>query len=137
MGQQQILLIILGVIVLGIALTVSITMYQDNAIDHNRAAVIGDLKKLAIKAQQYYSRPTTLGGGGNSFSALTADQVGLAQLATTAFTDNANGSYTIKTAGTDSAIVFEGVGKTTLSDGTSPTYDMTVTPSAQIPVKIN
>jgi len=137
MGQQQILLVILGVIVVGVAIAVSIAMYQDNAIDHNRAAVIGDLKKLAIKAQQYYSKPTSLGGGGNTFSALTADATGLAQLATTAFTDNANGTYTIKTAGSDSGIVFEGVGKIGLSDGTYPTYDMTVTPSTQTPTKLN
>ena len=64
MGQQQILLIILGVIVAGIAVIVGIAMFQDNAVDHNRAAVIGDLKKLAIKAEQYYTKPTTLGGGG-------------------------------------------------------------------------
>lgn len=137
MGQQQILLIILGVIVVGVAVTVGITMFQDNAIDHNRAAVIGDLKKLAIKAQQYYSRPTSLGGGGNTFTALTADATGLAQLATTAFTDNANGTYTIKVAGTSTDITFEGVGKTELSDGTFPTYDMAVTASTQIPVKLN
>jgi hypothetical protein len=86
MGQQQILLVILGVIVVGIAVVVSIAMFQDNAVDHNRAAVIGDLKKLAIKAQQYYAKPTTLGGGGNSFAVLTADATGLAQLASTAFT---------------------------------------------------
>ncbi len=137
MGQQQILLIILGVIVAGIAVIVGIAMFQDNAVDHNRAAVIGDLKKLAIKAEQYYTKPTTLGGGGNTFIALTADATGLAQLATTAFTNNANGTYSIKTAGTATSIVFEGVGKTALSDGTFPTYDMTVTASTQTLNKIN
>lgn len=137
MGQQQILLIILGVIVAGIAVIVGIAMFQDNAVDHNRAAVIGDLKKLAIKAEQYYTKPTTLGGGGNTFIALTADATGLAQLATTAFTNNANGTYSIKTAGTATSIVFEGVGKTALSDETFPTYDMTVTASTQTLNKIN
>ncbi len=137
MGQQQILLIILGVIVVGIVVVVSIAMFQDNAVDHNRAAVIGDLKKLAIKAEQYYTKPTTLGGGGNTFSALTADATGLAQLATTAFTNNANGTYTIKTAGTATTIDLEGVGNVALSDGTFPTYDMTVTASSQTLEKIN
>ena len=100
MGQQQLLLIILGVIIVGIAVAVGITMFQDNAVDQNRSAVIADLTTLAAKAQQYYAKPVTLGGGGNSFVGLTADATGLGDLASVAFTNNANGTYTIKTAGT-------------------------------------
>jgi Tfp pilus assembly protein PilN len=50
MGQQQLLLIILGVIIVGIAVAVGITMFQDNAVDQNRSAVIADLTTLAAKA---------------------------------------------------------------------------------------
>ncbi len=53
MGQQQLLLIILGVIIVGIAVAVGITMFQDNAVDQNRSAVIADLTTLAAKAQRY------------------------------------------------------------------------------------
>ena len=137
MGQQQLLLIILGVIIVGIAVAVGITMFQDNAVDQNRSAVIADLTTLAAKAQQYYAKPTTLGGGGNSFVGLTADAPGLGLLASTAFTNNANGAYTIKTAGTATTLVLEGVGKTALSNGTFCTYDMTVTSSTQVPTKVN
>ena len=137
MGQQQLLLIILGVIIVGIAVAVGITMFQDNAVDQNRSAVIADLTTLAAKAQQYYAKPTTLGGGGNSFVGLTADATGLGLLASTAFTNNANGSYSIKTAGTAAALVLEGVGKTALSNGSFCTYDMTVTSSTQTPTKVN
>ncbi|MGA9408755.1 MAG: hypothetical protein WBW71_16600 [Bacteroidota bacterium] len=137
MGQQQLLLIILGVIIVGIAVAVGITMFQDNAVDQNRSAVIADLTTLAAKAQQYYAKPTTLGGGGNSFVGLTADATGLADLASTAFTTNANGTYTIKTAGTATTVVLHGVGSTALSDGTYPSYDMTVTAQSQSPTKLN
>ena len=137
MGQQQLLLIILGVIIVGIAVAVGITMFQDNAVDQNRSAVIADLTTLAAKAQQYYAKPTTLGGGGNSFVGLSADAPGLGLLASTAFTNNANGAYTIKTAGTATTLVLEGVGKTALSNGTFCTYDMTVTSSTQVPSKVN
>ena len=137
MGQQQLLLIILGVIIVGIAVAVGITMFQDNAVDQNRSAVIADLTTLAAKAQQYYAKPITLGGGGNSFVGLTADATGLGILASPAFTDNANGQYTVKTAGTATTVVLHGVGKTALSDGTFPTYDMTVTQQTQTPTKIN
>ena len=131
MGQQQLLLIILGVIIVGIAVAVGITMFQDNATDQNRNAVIADLTTLAAKAQQYYAKPTTLGGGGNSFVGLTADATGLALLSSTAFTNNANGAYTIKTAGTATTVVLHGVGTTALTDGSFPSYDMTVTNQTQ------
>ena len=67
------LLIILGVIIVGIAVAVGIIMFQDNAVDQNRSAVIADLTTLSAKAQQYYAKPTTLGGGGNSFVGRTSD----------------------------------------------------------------
>ena len=137
MGQQQLLLIILGVIIVGIAVAVGITMFQDNAVDQNRSAVISDLTTLAAKAQQFYAKPITLGGGGNSFVGLTADATGLGLLASPAFTDNANGTYTVKTAGSATSVVLHGIGKTALSDGTFPTYDMTVTSQSQTPTKIN
>ncbi len=137
MGQQQLLLIILGVIIVGIAVAVGITMFQDNAVDQNRSAVIADMTTLAAKAQQYYAKPTTLGGGGNSFVGLTADAAGLGNLASTAFTNNPNGTYSIKTAGTATTVVLHGIGKTALSDGTFPSYDMSVTSQTQTPTKLN
>jgi Tfp pilus assembly protein PilE len=137
MGQQQLLLIILGVIIVGIAVAVGITMFQDNAVDQNRSAVISDLTTLAAKAQQYYAKPTTLGGGGNSFVGLTADATGLGLLASVAFTNNANGTYTITVAGTQPQVTLHGVGKTEITTGVFPTYDMVVQAQTQTPTKIN
>jgi hypothetical protein len=108
MGQQQLLLIILGVIVVGIAVAVGISMFSDSAISMNRDAVTNDLVNLAARAQQFYRRPTALGGGGNSFVGLTADAGGLRKLTNNATT--ANGSYTIESAGTAAGVVIRGVG---------------------------
>src|SRR5512139_2307107 len=97
MGQQQLLLIILGVIVVGIAVAVGITMFNDSAVSANRDAVTNDLVNLASRAQQYYRRPTALGGGGGSFANLTA-AAGMRLLTKTSnsgFMVNGNGSYTI------------------------------------------
>ena len=116
MGQQQLLLIILGVIVVGIAVAVGITMFTDNAVNANRDAVTNDLVNLAARAQQFYRRPTALGGGGNSFVGLTADAAGLTKL--TNRSSNANGSYSITTAGSSTGVVVQGVG-TEHSDGTN------------------
>ena len=116
MGQQQLLLIILGVIVVGIAVAVGITMFTDNAVNANRDAVTNDLVNLAARAQQFYRRPTALGGGGNSFVGLTADAAGLTKLTNRA--SNANGTYSITTAGTATGMVIQGVG-TENADGTN------------------
>jgi Tfp pilus assembly protein PilE len=118
MGQQQLLLIILGVIVVGIAVAVGITMFQDNAVSANRDAVTNDLVNLASRAQQYYRRPTALSGGGNSFVGLTADAAGLAKL--TSKSSNANGTYSVQTAGTSSSVVIRGIGKEKGTDNTNP-----------------
>ena len=121
MGQQQLLLIILGVIVVGIAVAVGITMFQDNAVSANRDAVVNDLVNLAARAQQYFRRPTSLGGGQNSFTGLEASATGLKKLVNTNASPwvNANGSYAIITAGTDSMVVLEGTGNEIGNDGTA------------------
>lgn len=137
MGQQQLLFIILGVIIIGVAIAVGVTMFQDNALEHNRALVINDLKTLGSKAQTYYARPSILGGGSKSFVGLTADVRGIGLLGGVKYTDNANGTYTIKTAGSTTEVVLHGVGKVQMSDGTFPEYDVTVTSQSQTLAKIN
>jgi hypothetical protein len=137
MGQQQLLLIILGLIIVGVAVVVGIGLFQDNAVDHNRALVIADLKVLGSKAQHYYSRPATMGGGSHSFVGLTEDERGVGMLAGVSYTDNANGKYTIKTAGTSTEVVLHGIGKVAMSDNTYPEYDLTVTSQTQTLSKVN
>ena len=86
MGQQQLLLIILGVIIVCIAVAVGITMFTGGARDANRDQVINDLVNFSAKAQQFYRRPVAMGGGGNSFVNF---QLSIAD------TGNANGSYSV------------------------------------------
>ena len=122
MGQQQLLLIGHCVIVVGIAVAVGITMFSDSATNANRDALTNDLVNLASRAQQYYRRPTSLGGGGNSFVGLSADAAGLAKLTNNA--SNGNGVYSISAAGagtgTASTVEIEGLGNETGSNGTAP-----------------
>ena len=123
MGQQQLLLIILGVIVVGIAVAVGITMFSDSAISANRDALTNDLVNLASRAQQYYRRPTSLGGGGNTFTGLTTTAGptgGLAKL--TNKPSNGNGTYSITVAGsgtgTSASLTLKGIGNE-LNNGTA------------------
>ncbi len=100
MGQQQLLLIVLGVIIVGIAVVVGINVFTASSAQANRDAVISDLTNLASMAQQYYRKPEALGGGGNDFDGWTIPT----QLASTA-----NGTYTGSGSGQSFDIVGVGV----------------------------
>lgn len=67
MGQQQLLLIVLGVIVIGIAILVGLDLFQANAVERSRDQVTLDVMALATNAMAYYKKPQDIGGGGNSF----------------------------------------------------------------------
>ncbi len=67
MGQQQLLLIILGIIIIGIAITVGISLFNANATESKRNNIINDLVHLASEAQKYYRTPKAMGGGQLSF----------------------------------------------------------------------
>lgn len=71
MGQQQLLLIILGVIIVGIAIAVGLSMFSAQNVQANRDAIINDLNNLAANAYQYYIRPSSMGGGSNSYTGWT------------------------------------------------------------------
>lgn len=112
MGQQQILLIVLGAIIVGIATVVGINMFNESAAQANLDAVSNDLLNLASRAQQYYRKPSSMGGGGKTFLGLTADSQGLLQL--TAQAANDNGGFAISTPGDSTQVIIQGTG---LEDG--------------------
>jgi len=104
MGQQQLLLVILVTIIVGIATVVAINTFGSAADQANIDAVNNDVATLASAAQGYYMRPTMLGGGGRTFTNLTFE--GLAFPATRVQADNLvveneNGRYEITTRTAD------------------------------------
>ena len=68
MGQQQLLLIILGVIIVGIAIAVGISMFSSSSVQANKDALVNDLNNLAADAYQFRIRPLTMGGGAGSYA---------------------------------------------------------------------
>ena len=88
MGQTQILMIVLAVIIVGIAVAAGITMFGQSSATANRDAVVHDCSTIVSYAQQYYKKPTEIGGGGRAFTGLT-----LAKLNWPA--SNLNGSYAL------------------------------------------
>jgi hypothetical protein len=89
MGQQQLLLAILSVILVGIAIIVGINLFSASAAQANLEAVINDVLSFGARAQQYYVKPVMMGGGGYSFNRITIQDV-------TAKTSNENGTYSIR-----------------------------------------
>lgn len=69
MGQQQLLLIVLGVIIVGIAVVVGINLFNANAEESTKDGIVSDCTNLGAMAQQFYKKPTSMGGGGNTFNA--------------------------------------------------------------------
>jgi hypothetical protein len=71
MGQQQILFIIVGVIVIGIAITVGISIVSAQTVATNRDAIINDLNHLSSYAYQYRLRLRSMGGGQGDYTSFT------------------------------------------------------------------
>ena len=84
MGQQQLLLIVLGVIIVGIAVVVGINVFTASSEEAAKDAVVSDCTTIGAMAQQYYRKPTAMAGGGNDFTGFTVPA---------ALQSNANGSY--------------------------------------------
>ena len=102
MGQNQLLIISLLIVITGIAIMVGIHKYNAMAATSNLDAVINDLLYLASDAQGYYLRSSSSGGGGNSFRNLTVDNLSIKS-------QNDNGKYEIILAESLKAVI-QGVG---------------------------
>jgi hypothetical protein len=94
MGTQQLLLIVLGVIIVGIAVVVGINIFGSNAEQANKDAITQDCLRIASAAQGYYRKPTMLGGGNNAFDNIEITDCGMSDDGA-GNGENVNGSYTI------------------------------------------
>lgn len=97
MGQQQLLLIILGVIIVGIAIAVGLSLFSAQSVQSNRDAIINDMNNLAAQAYQYRIRPTSMGGGQGDYSLFTIPQK---------MRTNENANYSISGTPSASSITF-------------------------------
>ena len=75
MGQQQLLLVILVTIIVGIATVVAINIFGTASEQANRDAVRQDLLAAAANAQGIYARPAMMGGAGGDFGTLETPEL--------------------------------------------------------------
>jgi hypothetical protein len=99
MGTQQILLIVLSVIIVGIAVAVGITMFNAQATNSNRQALVGDMNNLAASSLAFYKTPLTHGGGGNGWVSAAALGTWLGYDWNGTSCSTGNGTFTITVAG--------------------------------------
>jgi len=112
MGQQQLLLIILGVIIVGIAIAVGLSLFSAQSVQSNRDAIINDLNNLAAQAYQFRIRPSSMGGGQGDYTTFAIP---------TKMATNENGTYTA--APTTNTIVFTAVSAQNASNTIKVTID--------------
>jgi hypothetical protein len=109
-GHQQVLIAILGILIVGIAIAVGVTMFQGNAADSSRSALINDLQYLASRARSQYWKPRSLGGANRSFENIQYTSISTLR-------SNENGRYYIESAEQDE-LVFVGVGRVVSGEDT-------------------
>ena len=117
MGQQQLLLIVLAVIIVGIAIAVSIQLFRTNAIESKRDILIEETTSLGLMALQYYKKPAELGGGSHSFIGWTIPSQ---------MTQTANGNF-MKSSATPDELVITGTGTEVVTGTDSIEVQTTVT----------
>ena len=110
MGQQQLLFLVLGVCIIGIAVSVGFINLQEKTVSDNRTVILEELQQLGIKAQAYYRRPFDVGGGGGSFLRVNLLPNGLETLGGARSTPHAE--FLIKRNGNSSRTQILAVGTT-------------------------
>lgn len=103
MGQQQLLLLVLGAIIVGVSIVVGVGLFTTGATNANRDAVINDCMTIAARAQIWYRTPAFLGGGGRTY-----DNVSIGAIKFPASNENAS-SYSITGSGRQATIEASGV----------------------------
>lgn len=108
MGQQQLLIVILVTIIVGIVSLLAVTTFDSAAKAANRDAVVNDLTTLASSAQDYYLRPGLLAGGGRSFSGfvIQGKLLPVSGISTTGeFAQTENGTLEIRSVTTETITI--------------------------------
>ena len=71
MGQQQLLLLVLSAIIVGVSIVIGINMFASSATQANSDAVLQDCLNIGARAQEWYRKPASMAGGGRSFAGIS------------------------------------------------------------------
>ena len=129
MGIQQILLLVLSVIIVGVSVSVAITMFNNQAYIANQQAVASELQNYGLQAIQYYKTPKSQGGAGEDSTVATIPIIstflGFSGTGNSVTSDN--GEFRVISI-TGSTLTFKGLGKE-FKNGKYPLVTTTVSMS--------
>jgi hypothetical protein len=73
MGQQQLLLLVLGIVIVGLAVVAGINAFSENQERSTKDAIVNEAMRIATDVQAYKVKPGQLGGGGDSWPSTLED----------------------------------------------------------------
>lgn len=109
MGQQQLLIVLIVAIIVGIATFLAVNVLKMNAKVSNRDSVRQDVFTIAAEAQSWYIKPVVLKGGGNTFNGVDFDKIGFGYDSLISKTDVINGNGEYKMLVSDSIITLTAI----------------------------
>ncbi|MDR3669062.1 MAG: hypothetical protein P4L35_19705 [Ignavibacteriaceae bacterium] len=92
MGQQQLLFIVLGLIIVSIAIIAGINFFNTSQNESVKDELISHSLAIGSNAQQFFVKPTHMGGGDNTFNSGGAGNAGFVIPGSMQSTEN--GTYT-------------------------------------------
>jgi hypothetical protein len=106
MGQQQLLLLVLGIVIVGLAVVVGIQAFGENQKKSNQDALVNDGVRFASDAQAWALKPAAFGGGSGAFTGLTWQDLGYEISGTTY--NNLNGTWLAPSIISGTEVLFSG-----------------------------
>jgi hypothetical protein len=96
MGQQQLLLLVLGIVIVGLAVVVGINAFSENRIKSNADALVTDGLRIVSDVQAWGLKPAQFGGmnaaGGETLASVTWAEIGYPSSNSTDYV-NVNGTF--------------------------------------------
>lgn len=119
MGQQQLLLIVLGVILVGVAVVLGIQYFSVGAEEGAKDELVAHSLTIGANAQQWFNKPVAMGGGGNAFNTSSGAKQTFVQhfdADLTGLHSSTNGTYSVALSG-DTAVTVTAAPVTALGYG--------------------
>ncbi|MDX1546508.1 MAG: hypothetical protein R3247_05955 [Rhodothermales bacterium] len=117
MGQQQLLLLVLGIVIVGLAVVVGINAFSENRTKSNADALVTDALRVASDVQAWALKPGQFGGmlDAETLADVTLDKIGYPNSG--GIYDNVNGDFSFTAP---SGITCTAVAAADVPSGTAP-----------------
>lgn len=92
MGQQQLILLVLATVIVGLATVVGIRAFSENSLKSNADALVQDAIRIASDAQAWKLKPQAMGGQAGNSKLVPADYQNIT-FAVLGYPVNGDGNY--------------------------------------------